>query len=141
MKTESLHGITDPRWNTLLESARNASSLAYAPFSNFHVGAALFCSDGEIVVGCNIENSSFPLSICAERVAVSNAVSKGKREFLAMALSVPGNDIFTPCGACRQVLLEFSKEMPILVEARESRKKELFLLSSLLPNPFRLEKK
>ncbi len=141
MKTESLHGITDPRWNTLLESARNASSLAYAPFSNFHVGAALFCSDGEIVAGCNIENSSFPLSICAERVAVSNAVSKGKREFLAMALSVPGNDIFTPCGACRQVLLEFSKEMPILVEARESRKKELFLLSSLLPNPFRLEKK
>ena len=133
--------IKDSQWEMLLNKAREASSFAYAPYSNFKVGAALLSKDGQIFVGCNIENSSYSLTLCAERVAIMCAVSKGKKEFLALALSVPGNAVSTPCGACRQVLVEFSENLPILVEARDSGNKEVFYLGSLIPKPFRLEKK
>ena len=99
----------------------------------------MLCAGGEVFLGCNVENSSFPLGICAERTALFSAVAAGKREFLALALSVPGKRIPTPCGACRQVLSEFCDDLPILVEARGSGERRLYRLASLLPHPFSLE--
>lgn len=99
----------------LVELARKASKTAYAPYSNFHVGAALLLDDGEIITGCNVENRSYGLTNCAERTAIFTAVSKGKTKFKALAISTPDSDYpVSPCGACRQVISEFTKgDFPI----------------------------
>ncbi len=92
----------------LFELALAASSAAYAPYSNFRVGAALLCDDGSIVTGVNVENRSFGLTVCAERSAVAAAVSAGKRSFAGIVVATPDADYpVSPCGACRQVLSEF----------------------------------
>lgn len=94
--------------NTLFALALEASASAYAPYSNFRVGAALLCADGSIVTGVNVENRSFGLTVCAERSAVSAAVSAGKRAFLGIVVATPDAEYpVSPCGACRQVLSEF----------------------------------
>jgi len=94
--------------DALLKEARKTAANAYAPYSNFHVGAALLCEDGKIITGANIENRSFGLTICAERSAVCAAASMGYRRFLALAISTPdSHDPTGPCGACRQVISEF----------------------------------
>lgn len=92
---------------TLLDHARRAVENAYAPYSNFPVGAALLLPDGSIVTGANIENASVPLTICAERSAVATAASAGHREISAVAVTAPRSRGTSPCGACRQVLNEF----------------------------------
>ena len=92
---------------TLLDHARRATDNAYVPYSNFPVGAALLLADGTIVTGANIENASYPLTICAERSAVATAASAGHREIRAVAVSAPRSRGTSPCGACRQVLNEF----------------------------------
>jgi cytidine deaminase len=92
---------------TLLDHARRAAEHAYAPYSNFPVGAALLLRDGSIVTGANIENASYPLTSCAERSAVATAASAGHREIRAVAVSAPRSLGTSPCGACRQVLNEF----------------------------------
>ena len=91
----------------LLGHARKASENAYVPYSHFPVGAALLLADGSIVTGANIENASYPLTICAERSAVATAASAGHREIRAVAVSAPRSAGTSPCGACRQVLNEF----------------------------------
>ena len=92
----------------LFAEARKAADSAYAVYSKFRVGAALFCDDGTIVTGCNVENRSYGLTICAERTAVVKAVSLGHRSFKALAISTPDSEVpVGPCGACRQVLSEF----------------------------------
>ena len=92
----------------LFEEARKAADFAYAPYSKFRVGAALLTSDGTVISGCNVENRSFGLTVCAERNAVFKAVSCGQRSFKALAISTPDSEIpVGPCGACRQVLSEF----------------------------------
>lgn len=96
---------TDKR--QLLEAAKEAQKYSYAPYSNFHVGAALYCKDGSIYTGCNIENAAFTPTNCAERTAVFKAVSEGKKEFLAIAVVGDRKEPLTPCGVCRQVLTEF----------------------------------
>ncbi len=126
-------------WEDLLASAEDVSSRAFAPFSGFSVGAALLCEDGKVFLGCNVENSSYPLAVCAERVALFSAVAAGRRTFRALALSVPGESPSTPCGACRQVLSEFCRDLPVVVEARGNRRRRLYHLASLLPDPFHLE--
>ena len=94
--------------NELFEEARKAADFAYAPYSKFRVGAALLASDGTVFTGCNVENRSFGLTVCAERNAVFKAVSSGRRTFIALAVSTPDSEIpVGPCGACRQVLSEF----------------------------------
>ena len=92
----------------LQEAALQAASTAYAPYSHFRVGAALLAEDGTIITGCNVENRSYGLTICAERSAIVQGVSRGYRSFIALAIATPdSNDPVGPCGACRQVLSEF----------------------------------
>ncbi|MDD3144319.1 MAG: cytidine deaminase [Candidatus Cloacimonetes bacterium] len=118
----------------LLEQAQAASEKAYAPYSGFRVGAALLCADGSVVTGCNVENSSYSLTICAERNALFAAVNMGKRDFLALAIYVGSDEIFPPCGACRQVLAEFSPHLQILYANRLG--SILSDLETLLPQAF-----
>ncbi|MDX1948113.1 MAG: cytidine deaminase [Pirellulaceae bacterium] len=111
---------------------------AYAPYSKFLVGAALLAEDGQIFTGCNVENASYGMAICAERVAVFNAVANGQRKFTHLALVTEGG--VSPCGACRQVLSEFSPDMVIfLVDAKKPRKITEGNLWDLLPGRFTLE--
>jgi len=100
----------------LLAEARKAADFAYAAYSKFRVGAALLCDDGTVVTGCNVENRSYGLTICAERTAVFKAVSMGRRSFRALAISAPDSEVpVGPCGACRQVLSEFMEpSSPVL---------------------------
>lgn len=99
----------------LIDKAKEARKNAYAPYSGFKVGSAVLTSDGKIFNGCNIENASFGLSICAERVALFKAISKGYRSFKAMAIICNTEKPCTPCGACRQVMIEFSPEMDVIM--------------------------
>jgi len=119
----------------LLESARRAQRSAYAPYSKFPVGAAVLADDGRIFLGCNVENSSFGLTVCAERNAVAAAVVAGARP-VAVAVVARESDI-VPCGACRQVLAEFDADMPVVLAGAEPDGHVLTSVSALLPAAFR----
>lgn len=108
---------------------------AYAPYSHFRVGAALECRDGTVFTGCNIENAAYSPSICAERVAVSKAVSEGHRDFLRIAIAADTDRFTSPCGVCRQVLWEFAPDMEVLLYNRRGEIQEL-TLRQLLPYSF-----
>ncbi len=97
----------------LVNAAREARQRAYAPYSKYRVGAALLTADGTIYTGCNVENASYPASICAERVAITKAVSEGRTEFVAIA--VVTRNAGTPCGICRQVMSEFAPDMRVII--------------------------
>jgi cytidine deaminase len=107
--------VTSEEMDVLFMEARKAADMAYVPYSKFRVGAALLCKDGSIVAGCNVENRSYGLSICAERNAIAAAITKGKITFAAVAIATPDSaEPVGPCGACRQVLTEFlPPEAPI----------------------------
>jgi cytidine deaminase len=98
----------------LLSAAREVRERAYAPYSRFGVGAALDTGAGHVFLGCNVENASYGLTICAERSAVSAAVAAGYRNFEAIAIAGPEDALTSPCGACRQVLVEFNPEMTVI---------------------------
>lgn len=117
-------------WNDLVDAAWEARNAAYAPYSNFAVGAALLAADGRIFVGCNVENISYGLTNCAERVAIGAAVAAGVREFVAVAVVADTAVPISPCGACRQVLAEF--HVPRVMLANRSQRLE-FRLEDLLP--------
>jgi cytidine deaminase len=119
----------------LYEIARSAASLAYAPYSNFAVGAALRTTDGTVYRGVNVENASLGLSICAERSAVVSAVASGARGFEAIAVHGDGSSV-APCGACRQVLAEFAPELRVIW--RRDGVPVASSLADLLPERFRL---
>jgi cytidine deaminase len=97
----------------LLAAAKAARLRAYAPYSKFQVGAAVETADGSIVVGCNVENASYGLGICAERVALTSAVAAGHRSMRAIAIAGPDGIATAPCGACRQFIAEFDPAMPV----------------------------
>lgn len=121
----------------LIEISISAQKFAYAPFSQFKVGAALLCTDGSVYTGCNIENSTYGATNCAERTAIFKAVSEGRREFSAIAITSSGGELTFPCGICRQVLSEFSPEMRIILSDKDDNIKT-FSLSELIPHSFRL---
>ena len=122
----------------LIRAAMAAREFSYAPFSHFHVGAALLAADGRIFTGCNIENSAYSPTLCAERCAVAKAISEGARTFTAIAVAGPCESHTTPCGVCRQVLYEFCDEsLPVLCAGTEDNYLET-TLGALLPNGFRL---
>lgn len=119
----------------LIEASIEARKNAHAPFSHFQVGAALEDADGRVYLGCNVENATYGLSVCAERVAVFKAISEGVRKFQRIAVSADTDVLTPPCGACRQILWEFCGDVEIvLVNPRGAR--ETMRLSSLFPRPF-----
>ncbi|MCK8826916.1 cytidine deaminase [Natroniella acetigena] len=99
----------------LIAEAKQAREKAHVPYSNFKVGAALLTTDGEIYTGCNVENSSYGLTNCAERTAIYKAVSEGDKEFEAIAIIADTEGACSPCGACRQVILEFGSEIDVIM--------------------------
>lgn len=122
------------------EAARQACRQAYAPYSNFPVGAAVLTDSGRIVTGCNVENASLGLSCCAERVALFNAVSQGQRQIVALAVYTPTATPTPPCGACRQVLQEFAADAVIISLCQSDQRLESSL-STLLPMAFSVDRR
>jgi cytidine deaminase len=122
-------------YRELAEAAQKAKLNAYAPFSKFGVGAALLTADGQIFTGCNIENSSYGLTICAERVAVFKAISQGASKFKAIAIVSDDPDFTPPCGACRQVLSDLTGNIDFIMMNSKKRFK-IIKVSSLLPFAF-----
>jgi cytidine deaminase len=120
----------------LLELARAARRSAYAPYSRFAVGAALLAADGRVFTGVNIENASYGLTVCAERVALWKAISDGARDFVALAVAGPPRAEAAPCGACRQVLAEFAPTL--MVSWRRDGRIVRRRVARLLPEAFRL---
>jgi cytidine deaminase len=121
--------------DALVQAAREARERALAPYSRFKVGAAIETADGRIITGCNIENASYGLTVCAERVAMFKALSEGHRQFVRIAVVADTQAPTSPCGACRQVLWEFGRDLEVIlanlgtVTARHTMKE-------LLPHPF-----
>jgi cytidine deaminase len=125
------------QFRKLIAAAKAAQRRAHAPYSKFRVGAALLTKSGKIYAGCNVENASYGLTICAERVALTKAVSEGHREFTAIAVVAPSAAL-SPCGACRQVLAEFGEMVVVCADSRHLRNVRPHLLSELLPQAFKL---
>ena len=119
----------------LRERASAAMDRAYAPYSNFRVGAALLGSDGSITEGCNVECAAYPAGICAERAALAAAVARGIRAFRSIAIVTTAEEPTPPCGMCRQALIEFSPDMEIVSVTRGGRE-ATWTLSELLPHAF-----
>jgi cytidine deaminase len=124
-----------PGLRALAALAADARQHAHAPFSKFKVGAALLTRSGEIVTGCNIENASYGLTLCAERVAVFKAVSEGLREFEAIAVVADSPRLTAPCGPCRQILWEFCGDIAVRMQDLRGRSRTLSM-AELLPLPF-----
>lgn len=120
----------------LVELARRAMLKAYAPYSRYRVGAALLADDGRVFLGCNVENASYGLSLCAERNAVAQAVAAGCRSFIAIAIAADGDGPVSPCGACRQVLAEFNPRLRVIMSGRSGRISAASL-DRLLPGRFK----
>ncbi len=121
----------------LIEKAIEAMNRAYAPYSNFKVGAALLTKSGRIFTGCNVENASFGLSICAERVAIFSAVAAGEVQFEKLVVVADTDSPVSPCGACRQVMSEFGDFEVLLVNTRKEAVRTR--VSELLPRAFKLK--
>ncbi len=120
--------------SSLLQLAARARDAAYAPYSRFQVGAALLAENGEVFTGCNVENASYGLTLCAERTAVCSAVAAGVRSYSAIAISAPGGA--APCGACRQVINEFNPALKVYLGDETGRLVAETTLDILLPNAF-----
>ena len=129
-----------PTPHTLLQQAARAARSAYCPYSRFRVGAAVLAPDGRVFAGCNVENASYGLTVCAERAAVTAAVAGGVRRIAAVAIAADGADPAAPCGSCRQVIAEFATRDCVVHSAplRALAKRVSWRLSVLLPSAFRL---
>ena len=119
----------------LVDAALAARLNAHAPFSHFMVGAAVEAEDGRIFTGCNVENATYGLTVCAERVAVFKAISEGARKFRSIAVSADSKTLCPPCGACRQILWVFLGDVPLTLVNLEGRT-ETMRISEIFPRPF-----
>jgi len=117
------------------KKAKEAIKFSYSPYSKFRVGAAIKTKSGKIFTGANIENASYSLTICAERVALFKAISEGEKDFARLTLYTPTKQFTFPCGACLQALKEHCPDLKIILLRKDGKKKS-FLLSQLLPHPF-----
>lgn len=119
----------------LIVAAHRAREMAIAPFSNFHVGAAVETEDGKVYIGCNIESASYGLTVCAERVAIWKALSEGERHFKRLAIVADTEDLTPPCGTCRQIIWEFARDAAIVL-ANLRGETEIVHMRDLLPRAF-----
>jgi cytidine deaminase len=119
----------------LISAARTAREHACAPYSNFRVGAAVRAKSGRIFTGCNVENSTYSLTLCAERVAIFKAISEGERGFDALAIVADTESLAPPCGACRQIIWEFCGDAEVILANLQGRV-ETYRMSVLYPKPF-----
>lgn len=119
----------------LIDAATKVREHAYAPFSNFRVGAAIETADGEVYTGCNVESASYGLTVCAERVAIWKAVSDGIKDFKQIAVVVDTEELTPPCGVCRQIIWEFGGDIPVIMSNLEG-KSETVQMRDLLPRAF-----
>ncbi len=125
-------------YEEMLELAKKASLKAYAPYSNFKVGACVLTSNGKIYTGCNFENASYGLAICAERNAVGSAIADGEQKIKAVAIYSPNMKNCTPCGACRQVLSEFKSPDGLDIIVQTDNGIKTYTIDELLPESFAL---
>ncbi|MDH4210988.1 MAG: cytidine deaminase [candidate division WOR-3 bacterium] len=138
-KTSSKTAVNKKISKELLRRVKKTLKHVYAPYSGISVSAALYCSSGNIYTGCNVENSSYSLTMCAERVALFKAVSEGEKDFLLLLLHSPDIDSILPCGACLQVYSELASEIVITtVNAKDEFR--FYPIKTLLAQPFRLKK-
>lgn len=121
-------------YDILIEKAKEAMKNAYTKYSGFNVGAALLTKSGKIYTGCNIENSSYGATICAERVAFTKAISEGEREFEAIAIVSSSGDFTYPCGICRQFMSEWGTKLKLILE--NGKETKIYTLDQLLPEAF-----
>ena len=126
--------LKDEERHALIDLANEASRRAYAPYSNYPVGASLRTKSGRIFTGCNVENAAYPTGMCAERVAVFKAVSEGEREFEVIAVATSNGG--SPCGSCRQVLAEFGLDTLVLIADGRGRLVQETTVAGLLPGAF-----
>lgn len=119
----------------LIESAKKVREKAYAPFSNFLVGAAVRTKDGKIYTGCNVESASYGLTVCAERIAIWKAVSEGEREFEHVSVVTDTEELTPPCGTCRQIIWEFCGDIPVTFSNLKG-KTETVMMKEILPRAF-----
>lgn len=130
-------GLNDETRRQLIETACQVRRWAYTPYSHYPVGAALLTASGKIYDGVNVENAAYPSGICAERVAIFKAVSEGERQFVALA--VVTNNGGMPCGACRQVMAEFSLDMLVVAADKDGHIAAEMTVAEMLPGAFRPE--
>jgi len=137
MAGKSNPGISAPALSRLINAAAKAREGAVAPYSKFKVGAALLTKAGEVVTGANVESASYGLTCCAERVALFNALTSGKRQFIAVAVVARAAGGPMPCGACRQLLAEYASEAKVFVaDSRRLKVVKQFSVGELLPGAF-----
>jgi len=122
-------------YEALVAAAKDARLNAHAPYSNFRVGAALRAASGRIFGGCNVENATYGLTVCAERVAIFKAISEGERGFEAISVVTDTDSLTPPCGACRQLIWEFCGDVPVIL-ANLRGKTEMIRMHDLFPKPF-----
>ena len=119
----------------LIKAATDARENAYAPYSNFRVGAAVEAENGDIYIGCNVESASYGLTVCAERVAIWKGISRGEKRFKSVAVVVDTEELTPPCGVCRQIIWEFCGNVPVIL-ANLHGKTETVMMADLLPRAF-----
>lgn len=141
MNTDEIIPFSDlePDIQTLIKKSIAVREHAYSPYSKIKIGAAILCSNGTISTGCNVENASYPVGTCAERVAIGNAVSKGNMNFKALAVGADKihNNFVTPCGFCRQAIAEFG-DIPVYMSTPDMKNVLRVTVSNLLPYAFKL---
>ena len=123
-------------WQPLIEQAKQASENAYAPYSKFHVGAAALNSDGEIFSGCNVENASYGLTMCAERNCIAGAVNKKSAQLKTILIYTHQEQLTPPCGACRQVIAEFLSQDSLVASSNHLNELKVWTVAELLPDAF-----
>ncbi len=128
-------GVMEHSDQELIAAATAVRENAYAPFSEFRVGAALETDDGEVIAGCNVESASYGLTVCAERVAIWKAISQGKRKIKHIAVVADTEELTPPCGVCRQIIWEFGGDIPVIL-ANLKGKTEVLQMKDLLPRAF-----